>query len=553
MIISKKNKIVGWINIIFGILGGISYFLYTNCMAIEKKEYIYLTSEQTTTVNIMLILMVIALIHTCIINLIYIFRNWHNKKSMILNVLTIVSVITSIILTITFRTYKAIYINLLIAVFGILLLIFNKNEEAEKKHIILFAIMIINLILLTVSSIGFILVRNDYEIKYTNDEKNIIKNIMQISNGTNTNIPIKVKKNGKWGYIDTEGRTVIDFIYDDCDDFLEIEDTYNNKKYYIAPVCIGNELKIITNENKPVVSYKNTRDTMLEYSFYNIKDRLKENIEEINPNIEIKYDKYNYSDSYKENKYNSYEAPLYESILNFYVGKNSKLSYNTKTKSITYNGRKVSIDGYINIYENDEKGYSSKYDYRYLDVYQNGYIPIYNFEKEIFGWIDLNGKTYYINGKKQILDINYNYIAIKDYSIKDEANVYIADYEGNKVSDYYKEILMLENGYVVKKANDKNVYLDNNFQQITQEYDIIDSCRADDGILIVNNDIFDQKFDVININTGKVVGTDFEYISGMNDNKYENAYYNEWVEYEEIVCSLGYDFINTQLYEKYYN
>lgn len=453
-------------------------------------------------------------------------------------------------------------------------------KRQEKKHRILFGIVIINLILFIVSSIGFILVRNYYEIKYTNNEKNLIKNIMQISNGTNANIPIKVKKNGKWGYIDTDGKTVIDFIYDDCADFLEIEDTDNNKKYYIAPVCIGNELKIITNENKQIASYKNTkRDRTINcnYLIYNIKDNLRDNIKDINSNIEIRYDTYNaYSDSYKESKYNSYYDFLYESsdILSFDVdndkGKSIELSYNTKTKSITYNGRKVSIDGYIYIYENDEESYSSRYDYRYLDVYQNGYIPIYNFEKEIFGWIDLKGKTYYINGKKQILDINDKYIAIKDYSIMDEANVYIADYEENRVSDYYKDILILENGFVVKKANDKNVYLDNDFQQITQEYDIIDTCRVNDGILIVSNfyrklnnainsyysyySIDDLSFDVININTGKVVGTDFEYISGMNDNKYKANYYNELTdnEYKEILCSLGYDFINIHLYEKYY-
>lgn len=133
MIICKKNKILSWINIIFGVLGGISWLLCTSCATMEDRAYINFTSEQETTLSVMLILMAITLVLTFIINLIYIFRNWHDKKSMILNILAIVTVITSIILTFIFETYKCIYINLIIAILGILLLIFNKNEEAGKK------------------------------------------------------------------------------------------------------------------------------------------------------------------------------------------------------------------------------------------------------------------------------------------------------------------------------------------------------------------------------------------------------------------------------------
>ena len=110
MIICKRNKIVGWINIIFGVLGGISWLLFTSCATMADKTCIYFTSEQKIILSVMLILMAISLVLTFIINLIYIFKNWHNKKSMILNILTIVSVITSIILTFIFETYKYIYI-----------------------------------------------------------------------------------------------------------------------------------------------------------------------------------------------------------------------------------------------------------------------------------------------------------------------------------------------------------------------------------------------------------------------------------------------------------
>lgn len=570
MIIYKKNKIVGWINIILGILGCISWYICASCASMEKRAYIYFTSEQDTILSIMLIIMAIPLVLTFIINLVYAFRNWYNKKSMILNILAIIVVITSIVLTAIFETYKCIYINVIIAILGIILLIFNKNEDGEKKHRILFSVLIINILIFIISSIGFILVKSDYEIKYANNEKNLIKNIMQISNGTNTNIPIKAKKNGKWGYISTNGNTVIDFNYDDCAEFFEIENTDTNNKYYIAPVCIGNELLIITNENKQIASYKNTkRDRTINcnYLLSDIKDNLRENAKSINANIKIstqKYDNYySYSDSYKESKYNSYSDFFYDSsdVLSFDIdnnqGKSIELSYNTKTQSITYNGRKVSIDGYIYIYEENEESYSSKYDYKYLDAYQNGFIPIYNFEQEMFGWIDLKGQTHYINGKIQILDFNDKYIAIKDYSISSDANVCIMNYDGNIVSEYFKEITVLDNGFVVKKVNGKNVYLDENLQQGTQEYDIIDTCKADEGILIVsnlNNSLYDLRFDLINTSNGKVIGKNFEYISGMNEYKYDANYYDNITknEFKEILCTVDCDYLNTKLYERYY-
>ena len=147
------------------------------------------------------------------------------------------------------------------------------------------------------------------------------------------------------------------------------------------------------------------------------------------------------------------------------------------------------------------------------------------------------------------------------------------DYQGNRVSDIYKEITVLNKGYVVKKQNGKNTYLDENFKQITEDYDIIDTCRASDGILIVSNlqstarntgygyyntsynlDIDNLKFDLININSGKVVGTNFESISGMSDNRYKANYYGELTnsEFLELLCSVDCDYLNTELYERYY-
>ena len=160
--IQKKNKIVGLINIILGLLGTITLFMCFSCIKMEDTAFIYFTSEQDTMVGIFTIIMLIPIFLTFIINLIYIFRNWHNKKSMVMNILTIVSIITSVVLACVFHEEAYFYIISIVALWGILILIFNKDEDEEKKHRILFGIMILNTILLIVSFIGFLCIKSDF-------------------------------------------------------------------------------------------------------------------------------------------------------------------------------------------------------------------------------------------------------------------------------------------------------------------------------------------------------------------------------------------------------
>lgn len=573
MKINKKNKIVACINIIGGILCCINWLIISNCMKMENIYYINFINEQDIITMVSALLMIIPIVTTFIVNLIYIFRNWHNKKSMILNILTIINIIIAVVLTFIFESYKYMYIISIIVILGILLLIFNKNEEEGKKHKVLFSLIIINIILFIISIIGCISVNNDYQVSYANNEKNLIKNIMQISNETNTNIPIKAKKNGKWGYIDLNGNVIVDFIYDDSTEFIEINNLDNNNKYYLAPISKGNELQLITNDNKKVASFKNKKREKTincKYILYDLTDDLKTYAKSANVKIKVNtsnYDKtYLYNESVKEEKYESNIGyNLDNNILSFDINTENELSYNTKTKSIRYNNRKISINGNLYIHKNEDKNndYSYNSDSYYLDTYKNGYVPLYNFEEDIFGWIDLKGKTHYINGKLQILDFADKHIAVKDYSLDNDTNICIMDYKGNVVSDYYQEITVLENGFVVKKENGKNVYLDENFEEKTEEYDIIDTCRANEGILIVSNlyrkakntdNLNDLRFDVINLSSYRIVSKDLEYINGMNDYKYnENNYYDITdKEFKEILCTVNCNYLNTKLYEEHY-
>ena len=189
----RKNKIVGLINTIVGVLGCITFFLCYSFAKMEDKTFIYNTSEQESMATIFLIIIAIPVAFAFIINLIYIFRNWHNKKSMFMNILTIISIITPIVLAFVLEEVLYFFIISIVALWGILLLIFNRNEEEGKKHRILFGILILSTILFIVSSIGFLCLKSDFEIKYANNEKNMMKTIIQSSSNSNV-APIKAKK-----------------------------------------------------------------------------------------------------------------------------------------------------------------------------------------------------------------------------------------------------------------------------------------------------------------------------------------------------------------------
>lgn len=168
--------------------------------------------------------------------------------------------------------------------------------------------------------------------------------------------------------------------------------------------------------------------------------------------------------------------------------------------------------------------------------------------------------------KIQNLDFTDNYIIIKNYEVDSDANVCIINYNGKIVSEYYKEITALDNGFVVKKPNGKNVYLNTSLYQVTNEYDIIYTCRANDGILVVANlnenienkenpyGLEEINYDIVNINNGQVIAESFEYINGMRNEKHEIDYYDDasYNEYKETICSVDSYYLNTALYEKYY-
>ena len=452
--IKKKNKIVGLINIIFGVLMCADWYLFSQSARMDTITYWGFSENQELITTIGTIILAFPILTTLLINIIYTIKNWQNKKSMICNALTVITIIISGILDVVLKDYRFLFLVAIVSILGIILLVLNKNENEDKKYRLLFIAGIINIIVFIVSCVMFGIVLSAFDVHFENNQRNLIKNIMTLSDGKSENRPIKVKKNGKWGYIDNNGNIIVDFIYDDCAEFIEVEVTNNNKKYYIAPVLEGNKLSLITNENKTIGTFTNREKTSgldCVEIIYEITENLKTNAKELDLKINLKNNEYA-----RNTDLLNVKDKRYDYILGYTNGNqiifevedksnkeefNNKLIYDITNKEYTYNNKKLNING--KIYIDTEKNI--------LQIYKNGYIPICNFEKNIFGWIDLKGEIHYLNAKIQILDFIDNYILVKTYSDMNNKRICFINYQGNIVSKLYKEITILPNGYIVKK------------------------------------------------------------------------------------------------------
>ena len=300
--IKKKNKIVGLINIIFGVLMCADWYLFSQSARMDTITYWGFSENQELITTIGTIILAFPILTTLLINIIYTIKNWQNKKSMICNALTVITIIISGILDVVLKDYRFLFLVAIVSILGIILLVLNKNENEDKKYRLLFIAGIINIIVFIVSCVMFGIVLSAFDVHFENNQRNLIKNIMTLSDGKSENRPIKVKKNGKWGYIDNNGNIIVDFIYDDCAEFIEVEVTNNNKKYYIAPVLEGNKLSLITNENKTIGTFTNREKTSgldCVEIIYEITENLKTNAKELDLKINLKNNEYARNTEYR--------------------------------------------------------------------------------------------------------------------------------------------------------------------------------------------------------------------------------------------------------------
>lgn len=366
---------------------------------------------------------------------------------------------------------------------------------------------------------------------------------------------INVKKDGKYGYINSNGEVMIDFIYDYASPFVNI--TAYNKDFQVALVCQDGVSYIIMKNQRKVMSYRS------ESSYEDYESKMQE-LEDIYKNTlgqggEMQTEIENKTD-------NMQKAPKYEEVSDEYT---YRYDYNDEydiiiTQSNLGLGDKFELakKDNLNIKMNLDCT-NIDYDENFVYLYSNSCIPFFDVSSKEQGWFTSYGKKNTMTGKAQILDFIDDKILIRNYN---DNTIYFIDSEGEILSDVYKDIYIANDRYIVKNSNDKYMVIDKDFHKVfEQEFDAIDPYLASYGLYICANsdeaiDFNDYGFakmhwKLLNYN-GDTIIDGIEQIYGnyyQISNDKSVPYVTRYEEFLENLKDIEFNFVGDKFYNVYTN
>jgi hypothetical protein len=427
----------------------------------------------------------------------------------------------------------------------------NSTTGISVSIVVMAAIAIIAIVSLSYASIGESIKNkeNKNELSYTKD---YFKYITELDEKYQEPY-INVKKDGKFGYINSKGETVIDFKYDYASPFVQI--TEYDKNFYIALVCENGSSYIILKNGRTVMSYRSESSDEnygakleeLEDIYHNTLSQigsLKYEITEVDNNInkvsvyqEISSDytyRYNYNDEYD----------LIVTQSNLGLGDKYELA------------KKDNLDVRIALDTTD-----LDYDSSYLYLFSDGTIPFYEMSKRNQGWYTSYGMKYSMSGKAQILDFFGERILLKNYN---DNTIYFIDSNRNMVSDAYKDIYVCNNGrYIVRDKDEYLRIIDDSYNSVFEKkYAVINPRLITENIYLVLDSTEDIKFNdygyailnwsIMNYD-GEII---FDGIEQIYDNYYEypdtkGKSSEKYAEFVENLKDLKYKFVGDKFYLDY--
>ena len=369
---------------------------------------------------------------------------------------------------------------------------------------------------------------------------------------------INIKKDGKYGYIDTTGNIAIEFIYDYASPFVNI--TQYDKKFQIALVCQNGSSYIILKNGRKVMSYRS------ESSDENYAAKTKE-LEDIYANTLKQTEPM----TFEINKVtdNMVRVPAYQGD-EMLIDKDFTYRYNYNDEfDILVTQSRLGIGDKFQLAKKEDLTYrldfnceNMDYDENYLYIFSNFTIPFYDISKREQGWFNTRLKKTTMSGKAQICDFINDQILIRNFN---NHTLYFIDGNSKMVSDSYKDIYISPQCYIVKDQDNKYKFINNEFQQILQEtYDIVDPYLCYYGLYIVGNtstgvsfnnfSFADMDFKLIDLYGNCVI----DGVEQIYENYYKistdksKSYSSRYSEFLEEVKDIEYNFVGDKFYEEYY-
>ena len=394
------NLCIGLMNLLFGAL----ILIFT--LYVPQDKTLLTVQENIVVVNIVRAIYALD-VAIIIINIV---QCYHHRNDTAFNTAYIIG-----IFSISFILIK----EPLIAAFGIisgLIILFKSIKENLVEidsitgisiSIVVMAVTVILMLLsISYSSIGTS-IKNRENTNETAYKEDYFKYITELD--SQYDLPyINLKIDGKYGYINTNGEKVIEFVYDYASPFIEIN--VYDKKFYIALVCKDGSSYIILKNGRKVLSYRT------ESADENYEAKVKE-LEDVYYNTLHQTSPITYEIEFLDNNMN--KVPSYNE---------STLEY---TYRYDYNEEYDLIVTQSNLGMGDKYELAKKadlnfritldvadldYDSNYLYLFSNNTIPFYEISKRNQGWITSYGMKNSMSGKAQILDFFGEKILLRNYN-----------------------------------------------------------------------------------------------------------------------------------------
>lgn len=527
------NAVAALMNFLFGVVVIVYSFIAPNITRATANEIAVMEQIDLYT---LLILIVLSLA-----NLILLIANRHNSVFAFAYAISILAA--------GFYIFNINIIAILYLLSALLICIQVLRENIIEKNNTLFMI-ILSIIIAAILLLGLYSLTYKDSVEELEEKDNIGQTEYKedffeyVSEVGINDLYINVESNGKWGYINQKGETVIDFKYEYASPFVKI--TKNNKDFDIALVCDETSAYVILKNERIVFSYKNDIDVDDYEAQYNkLREIYETTLKQEDPfenNIIL-------AKTENKRKIAAYESGGYLYPINddydVYIKISSQTNGVNRHELIKKTGNKnvkITIDC-------DNLDYDSDY----LYVFSNGYLPFYKNSELMQGYYTTDMKRVELAGNAQILDFYDNHILIKDYN---ENLIYFMDESGKILSEKYKDIYVYNNGYIVKKQNNKYTLIDKNFKQtIDKEFDYINPVLIDQGLLICadlpESITFNSKSMPDNISyklmdlNGNVFNGEYTNIYNIMNRKDEAESIEE---YRENLTDIEYHFVGDKFY-----
>lgn len=538
------NAIVGGMNFVFGILALLFKF-YLPSLSVATQQEIKVVTEVNSYVFILMI--VVALF-----NFVTLIFNCKDKVFLFSYVLAILS---SCFYFLDFNYIGVLYI---LAALLIEIQVLRENVIFTNSTIYIVCVSVV-IVAIGIAAVNLLTYKDRVEkiVKqeakgYVEYQESYFKNISVLDE--DAEFYINVKRDGKWGYVNSNGDVKIDFEYDYASPFITI--SKYDKNFDIALVCKDDVSSIILKNKRNVMTFKN-EISIDDYDaqFQKLKDLYVDTFkqtDDIENNI-------NLVDTSNMKSIDAYEGFSYRYPFNdeydIYItvsqigGKNRYEFLKKDNPNI-----KVSIDCD-----------NLKFDERHLYVFSNGYLPFYKTSENIQGWYTKETKRVEINGNIQILDFFDQNILMKDY---DSETVYFANEGGERISPVYKDIFVLNEMYIVKNEENKYIIIDKNFNKVLDiEYDYMNPILLNKGILICANlpakvnfnsygfpnninydliDVYGKKITLKNVDGSVIDNPSYTEVFYQSNKKTVSNYDS----YISNLTDIKYDFVGDEFYKK---